>query len=75
MTEPTGTPPITRGPLFALVGHRAQIAAEDQEIEFEAEDLSGREVQFNLYPDSSITATAEDTVSWFFETAGTISAT
>ena len=72
VTEPVGG--LTRGPLFALVGHRAQIAPEDQEMEFDAEDLVGREIQWNLYPDSSITASNENTVSWFFESAGTIAA-
>ncbi len=69
--EPGG---LTRGPLFVCVGHRGQLAPEDQEIEFEAEDLTGREIQWNLYPDAAIAATNENTVSWFFEAPGTITA-
>jgi hypothetical protein len=71
VTEPGG---LQRGPLFALVGHRAQLAPEDQEIEFDSENLAGRELTWNFYPDSSIPATGENTVSWFFETPGTITA-
>lgn len=71
VTEPGG---LTRGPLVGLIAHRAQIAPEDQEIEFDAEDLVGREIQWNLYPDSSITASNENTVTWMFENAATIAA-
>jgi hypothetical protein len=73
VTEP-GAGALQRGPLFALVGHRAQLAPEDQEIEFDSENLAGREITWNFYPDASIPATGENTVSWFFETPGTIAA-
>ena len=69
-----GAGALNRSPLFALVGHRAQLAPEDQEIEFDSENLAGRELTWNFYPDASITATSENTVSWFFEAPGTIAA-
>lgn len=69
VTEPGGG---KRPTMFVCLAHYALIAAEDQEMEFDAEDLVGREVQWDLYPEDSITVANENTVSWFFEAPGVI---
>lgn len=67
----TETDASTRGALVGLVLYRCQLAADDVQIDFGADDPISAEVGFTLFPELGQPSGEQDG-KWLFEQAGTI---
>jgi hypothetical protein len=63
---------LERGRFLGAVAHQVQIAADDVEFEFGKGALTGVNVTFTLFPDTSISASEDAYGDWYDEAAGTI---
>lgn len=63
-----------RGRFLGATAHQVQIAADDVEFEFGKGALTGVNVTFTLFPDTTVTASEDAYGDWYDEAAGTISA-
>jgi hypothetical protein len=70
--EPGGA---KRGRLAALIGYNTTIAADNAQVSMAEGDMASIPLQFTLHPDPTLTDEGEETLTWLFEDAGTISAT
>lgn len=71
VTEPGGD---VRGPFVAFAGYQTSIAAEEQSVGFDREDLSARELTLEFFPDGTIADKKTAVGRWLFEEPGAIAA-
>ena len=71
VTEP-GAGSVQRGAFVGFCAYSASIAAEEQSLSIDRENLSAREVTFAFYPDGAVVDPRKAVGRWFFEDAGTI---
>lgn len=64
-----GNASATRGPFVCAFFHRAAIAADSSTMSIQKGELSNRQVQFTVYPETTITDPLKQHGSYWFENA------